>query len=816
MVVVLRAFEQRANFYSAAVYLAQSNACLMILTNFLLLIASALMLGLQRLLYGPLRPIEVEQLYEKGWFAVTETCLAMTIFREEVGAWFLVMFVCLLAGKVWGWIGEGRIEVLEQQPPANPRLFHLRLSGSLALSLIFDYLLLDYAVRTVLMQARPNMMVMFAFEFAVLSISSTSTTARYALQLYEAALRRHQMKELAQDLREERREELRIQDEANPPDPPRPVPVSVMQIDIDDAELDPIGWQNKPQWLLALDLTTDFCKLSVYFAFFAILFSFYGLPIHILRDVFLTIRSFVKRINDFAKFRKATKEMNERYPDATADELTRDDTCIICRDQMSAWRGNDEANRPQGRGAIRRAADESKRPKKFACGHIFHFSCVRSWLERHHHCPTCRRPIVAPQAIANPTNQQAPRQEGANVPFADRANVPLQNVQPPGGQPQNGRARMFNLGPFRIGIGVGVGAGAGALPQNMEQAQALLGQAHNRPVRPAEGNQGWNQFQDGSQPHAQRGILGDVDAMANIERQMNQLERDIATEFQRLNLSEDYMRFARFLHNELGTLRRRALGNPQQPPGAALPAHYPRHLHEAHLQQQLAHQQLHRQALQQLQFSQNLSPRHHLSHQQTAFSGPTGMPGTLQQFIPQPGQNPLPPGDPNLPAGVVLPEGYTLLPLATQGSLNTTQATMHARNATQIPHRSFSAPRPQTTAGGSTAVSASVGVSQGQPPPSSETARPDASVPMVPSRSARKHDSASANEASSPKVTTVAESESRAAPEKDSSKQMSQTNDSTNPASSLATSSRSKESEKETDAERIKGKVATVEDIPEE
>lgn len=43
------------------------------------------MYGLQRLCFGQLRPIEVEQLYEKAWFAITETALAMTIFREEVG-----------------------------------------------------------------------------------------------------------------------------------------------------------------------------------------------------------------------------------------------------------------------------------------------------------------------------------------------------------------------------------------------------------------------------------------------------------------------------------------------------------------------------------------------------------------------------------------------------------------------------------------------------------------------------------------------------------------------------------------------------------
>ena len=94
-------------------------ALLQILTNVCLLAVGFLLFWLQRLLYGPLRPIETEQLYEKAWFAVTETCLAMTIFRGELGAWFLVMFVSLLVGKVWGWIGEGRVEFLEQQPPAD-------------------------------------------------------------------------------------------------------------------------------------------------------------------------------------------------------------------------------------------------------------------------------------------------------------------------------------------------------------------------------------------------------------------------------------------------------------------------------------------------------------------------------------------------------------------------------------------------------------------------------------------------------------------------------------------------------------------------
>lgn len=54
--------------------------------------------------------MEVEQIYEKAWYAVTETCLAMTIFRDEFDVRFIVMFGVLLFVKCFSWIGSGRVE----------------------------------------------------------------------------------------------------------------------------------------------------------------------------------------------------------------------------------------------------------------------------------------------------------------------------------------------------------------------------------------------------------------------------------------------------------------------------------------------------------------------------------------------------------------------------------------------------------------------------------------------------------------------------------------------------------------------------------
>jgi len=249
-----------------------SLTCKQILINLILFIYGTFMYGLQRLCYGPLRPIEIEQLYEKAWFAITETCLAMTIFREEVGAWFLVMFVALLTGKVWGWIGDGRVEILEQQPPANPRLFHIRLSVSLAASVIYDMWLVSYTINTVIQQARPNMMVMFLFEFAILTIASFSTGFRYAISLIEARVVKKQTQdrliERRREVREERAEIIRQREAAAAgaeggyaPQSTEPLP---SEDDVDEMDIEVPGWEAKGQWILTLDLITGKQQYSIF------------------------------------------------------------------------------------------------------------------------------------------------------------------------------------------------------------------------------------------------------------------------------------------------------------------------------------------------------------------------------------------------------------------------------------------------------------------------------------------------------------------------------------------------------------------------
>lgn len=161
----------------------------------------------------------------------------------------MVMFFSLLSGKVWGWIGEGRVEILEQQPPANPRLFHTRLATSLSLSVLFAGYMLEYSIRTVLAQAKPDMMVMFGFEFAILFILATSTAARYAICLTEIYILRKQKTARVAELRAERIGANNTSGANDQGDVSNTASEQAAPIEVDEAEIEVEGWDGKGRWI---------------------------------------------------------------------------------------------------------------------------------------------------------------------------------------------------------------------------------------------------------------------------------------------------------------------------------------------------------------------------------------------------------------------------------------------------------------------------------------------------------------------------------------------------------------------------------------
>ncbi|KAG6011889.1 hypothetical protein E4U54_007853 [Claviceps lovelessii] len=627
--VIISAFQQRANFYSSMVYLAQSNFCLLALVNFTLLLYSSFIYGLTKLCYGNLRAVEVEQLTERAWFAITETCLAMTIFREEIGAWFLIMFTALVTGKVWGWIGDGRVEFLEQQPPANPRLFHLRLSASLAVSFVYDIWILNYTVNTVIQKARPNMMVMFLFEFAVLATCSWRTGVRYILSIVEQNIiktqTRRRLLEQRQEIREQRESMIRERElaasEGRETQNMEPLP---NEEDVDEIDVEVPGWAAKGEWVLWLDLVTDMIKLGIYIAFFFMLLRFYGLPIHIMRDLFMTSRDFVKRLNALLRYRRAIQELN-RYPDASVDELLQENTCIICREDMRPW---DPVNQP---GAVDRV-----RPKKLPCGHVLHLGCLKSWLERQQVCPTCRRPVTTGHGrrdqnragnlriqLGGVPRPAAGRPEGdGNINAAAEGQAANVGQAPAG---RRGGARVFNLGPIRLGFGA-----------NAHQAQELAEQ-FGIPQGPINQTEAQRPTPTQNQPP-----LGDN--MQRIGSLLHQTEQIVQVELQSLHAAQQELQVANLLMAEMQRLRQRRQQLQDSPIRGPSTVSGP-------LPQ-----------ISTVHFAAHAHPQFPLGTPLTSVPPRMESPFMARHGVPANGLA-IPAGSPDLPDGVVLPPGWSMMPL---------------------------------------------------------------------------------------------------------------------------------------------------------
>ncbi|CAK9297338.1 unnamed protein product [Gordionus sp. m RMFG-2023] len=74
------------------------------------------------------------------------------------------------------------------------------------------------------------------------------------------------------------------------------------------------------------------------------------------------------------------KQMDKKYPMASSEEIEKfSNNCSICWDPM-------------------------RRARKLPCDHLFHDSCLRSWLEHDSSCPICRRSLNTPPQLTNNRN----------------------------------------------------------------------------------------------------------------------------------------------------------------------------------------------------------------------------------------------------------------------------------------------------------------------------------------------------------------------------------------------------------------------------
>jgi len=283
--VLANAWVQRQQFYPSVVYITKSNPSMAViyLQSLVLVILTGKLM--RKLFFGQLRAAEFEHLMERSWYAVTETCLAFTVFKDDFSPKFVALFTLLLFLKSFHWLAEERVDYMERSPVIG-LIFHLRVL-SLALVLTsLDTFFIQHAYTSTLTKGA-SVQLVFGFEYAILLTIVMNTLVKYVL---------HSI-----DLHSE-----------NP-------------------------WENKAVFVLYTELAVTLVRVLLYILFFVIMVRIYTLPLFAVRPMYLTMRAFKKAFNDVVLSRRAIHNMDTLYPDATAEELAAtDNVCIICREEMTA------------------------------------------------------------------------------------------------------------------------------------------------------------------------------------------------------------------------------------------------------------------------------------------------------------------------------------------------------------------------------------------------------------------------------------------------------------------------------------------------
>merc|ERR1719414_137046 len=134
---------------------------------------------MRKIFFGQLRAAEFEHLMERSWYAVTETCLAFTVFKDEFSPKFVALFTLLLFLKSFHWLAEDRVDYMERSPSISV-LFHVRVVSLAMLLAVIDMNFIVHAYGSTVSKG-PSVQLVFGFEYAVLLTIVANTVAKYVL-----------------------------------------------------------------------------------------------------------------------------------------------------------------------------------------------------------------------------------------------------------------------------------------------------------------------------------------------------------------------------------------------------------------------------------------------------------------------------------------------------------------------------------------------------------------------------------------------------------------------------------------------------------
>lgn len=277
---------------------------------------------------------------------MTEACYALTIFRSELTPRTLALFAGLLMAKYMHSLVNGRMnsfesyaqrQALEMEanggaPPAEEDSRHSRLGRIRFLLLASSLLALDvvlcFSFMADLLQDGVSVLMLFAFEASLMGFSALHTLSRYMVH----------------------RTALRIERATG------------------------TQWRNKSWVLMHLRLGVGTAKLVLLLVYFTLVLTYYGIPLIMVRDLFMAFRVVHQEMSNVIAARRLARDLQARFFRPTPAEC-------------------EEAG---GVDAITHADLTPDDAILLPCRHIFQEDALMSWFERQRVCPVCRYDITQP------------------------------------------------------------------------------------------------------------------------------------------------------------------------------------------------------------------------------------------------------------------------------------------------------------------------------------------------------------------------------------------------------------------------------------
>jgi E3 ubiquitin-protein ligase synoviolin len=308
--LVFYAFRSRQQWYLALVFLSSSKWSYVILGN--ALIASLIwsfQMVVSYVLNG-LRLHEAEGLSDFFRWHITEACLALTIFRSELNVKTAILFLVLVFAKCIHWVvdmRESHLRMTEEVVVVHPttgwialRWPHVKLLACINMLAVFDIIAVVMCGQNIMTNG-PTVSIFFAFESLIMLTSVISNSLLWYL---------HMMDGIFHYLHEKYDSTKKLHSLIHP-------------------------WKDhKATLIFAVELQAQAAKFMFYLTFFAIVMTYYGLPINLIREVYVSFHSLKTRLIAFNKYRKLMSSMN-RFKNPSTEDLEEEHICIICRDEMT-------------------------------------------------------------------------------------------------------------------------------------------------------------------------------------------------------------------------------------------------------------------------------------------------------------------------------------------------------------------------------------------------------------------------------------------------------------------------------------------------